>query len=61
MLRLAESAWSTAPDLRLDLDEEGIPMSTAQNKIAGAPISWGVCEVPSWGYQLPPDRVLTEM
>ena len=27
-------------------------MSTAQNKIAGAPISWGVCEVPGWGYQL---------
>src|SRR3954469_7912468 len=36
-------------------------MSTAQNKIAGAPISWGVCEVPGWGYQLSPDRVLTEM
>ena len=36
-------------------------MSTAPNKIAGAPISWGVCEVPGWGYQLPPDRVLTEM
>jgi len=30
-------------------------------KIAGAPISWGVCEVPGWGYQLPVDRVLTEM
>lgn len=30
-------------------------------KIAGAPISWGVCEVPGWGYQLKPDRVLTEM
>lgn len=30
-------------------------------KIAGAPISWGVCEVPDWGYQLTPDRVLTEM
>jgi inosose dehydratase len=27
-------------------------MSTAQCKIAGAPISWGVCEVPGWGYQL---------
>jgi inosose dehydratase len=36
-------------------------MNTAQNKIAGAPISWGVCEVPGCGYQLPPDRVLTEM
>jgi inosose dehydratase len=30
-------------------------------KIAGAPISWGVCEVPGWGYQLPPARVLAEM
>ena len=30
-------------------------------KIAGAPISWGVCEVPGWGYQLEPERVLTEM
>jgi inosose dehydratase len=31
------------------------------HKIAGAPISWGVCEVPGWGYQLAPDRVLREM
>jgi inosose dehydratase len=30
-------------------------------KIAGAPISWGVCEVPGWGYQLPAGRVLSEM
>lgn len=29
--------------------------------IAGAPISWGVCEVPGWGYQMSPERVLTEM
>src|SRR4051795_12143716 len=29
--------------------------------IAGAPISWGVCEVPGWGPQLGPDKVLTEM
>jgi sugar phosphate isomerase/epimerase len=36
-------------------------MSTAQCKIAGAPISWGVCEVPGWGYQFPADRVLNEM
>jgi inosose dehydratase len=31
------------------------------NRIAGAPISWGVCEVRGWGYQLSPARVLTEM
>ncbi len=30
-------------------------------RIAGAPISWGVCEVPGWGHQMEPDRVLTEM
>jgi inosose dehydratase len=30
-------------------------------KIAGAPISWGVCEVPGWGHQLSPNRVLREM
>lgn len=30
-------------------------------RIAGAPISWGVCEVPGWGHQLAPERVLGEM
>lgn len=30
-------------------------------RIAGAPISWGVCEVPGWGFQLTPERVLSEM
>ncbi len=30
-------------------------------KIAGAPISWGVCEVPNWGHQMSPERVLKEM
>lgn len=34
---------------------------SATIKIAGAPISWGVCEVPGWGHQLDPERVLTEM
>jgi inosose dehydratase len=32
-----------------------------ERKLAGAPISWGVCEVPGWGHQLPPERVLAEM
>ena len=31
------------------------------DKIAGAPISWGVCEVPGWGHQMGPERVLREM
>lgn len=30
-------------------------------KIAGAPISWGVCEADNWGYQMDPDRVFAEM
>lgn len=36
-------------------------MAAAADRIAGAPISWGVCEVPGWGYQLSPERVLGEM
>jgi inosose dehydratase len=36
-------------------------MSSIADRIAGAPISWGVCEVPGWGHQLPPARVLGEM
>ncbi len=31
------------------------------SRIAAAPISWGVCEVPGWGRVLPPDTVLAEM
>lgn len=34
----------------------GTPLRTA-----GAPISWGVCEVPGWGRQLDRSRVLAEM
>jgi inosose dehydratase len=30
-------------------------------KVAGAPISWGVSELPAWGHRLPPERVLREM
>ncbi len=30
-------------------------------RMATAPISWGICEVPGWGHQLPVDRVLNEM
>jgi inosose dehydratase len=31
------------------------------DKIAGAPISWGISEVPGWGYQLTPGQVLKDM
>jgi len=40
------------------------PMFVTTNpldRIAGAPISWGVCEVPGWGHQLPAERVLGDM
>ena len=36
-------------------------MSDLLDRVAGAPISWGVCEVPGWGHQLGVERVLTEM
>lgn len=30
-------------------------------RVASAPISWGICEVPGWGAMLPTRRVLAEM
>jgi inosose dehydratase len=36
-------------------------VSAIADRIAGAPISWGVCEVPGWGVCLDRDRVLGEM
>lgn len=33
---------------------------SGEARVAGAPISWGVIEVPDWGYQMTPDRVLRE-
>ncbi len=35
--------------------------ATITRRIAGAPISWGVCEVPNWGYQLPAETVFGDM
>lgn len=46
-------------DLGADAPADG-PLITA-DRLGGAPISWGVCEVPGWGVMLPVDRVLTEM
>jgi inosose dehydratase len=36
-------------------------MADIDNRLAAAPISWGVCEVPGWGHQLEPERVFGEM
>jgi inosose dehydratase len=41
--------------------ETGVHASGLDARLAAAPISWGVCEVPGWGLQLSPDRVLSEM
>lgn len=35
--------------------------SSVRQRIAAAPISWGVCEVPGWGYQMEPADVLQQM
>jgi inosose dehydratase len=37
------------------------PHGDLMARVAGGPISWGVCEVPGWGLQLPVGRVLDEM
>jgi len=34
---------------------------TIVDRLAGAPISWGVCEVPGWGWQPDPATVLSQM
>ena len=36
-------------------------MSEPSLRLAGAPITWGVCEVPGWGCQLAAERVLREV
>src|SRR5689334_18610230 len=36
-------------------------MTDIAARIAGAPISWGVCEVPGWGWQYDAATVLAEM
>ena len=36
-------------------------MSDFLSRVASAPISWGICEVPGWGAMLPQKRVLAEM
>jgi inosose dehydratase len=36
-------------------------VSNVRSRIAGAPISWGVCEVPGWGWQYDAGTVLTQM
>jgi inosose dehydratase len=46
--------------MRRELHGNG-PEAEHGRLLAGAPISWGVCELPGWGRQLEPERVLAEM
>ena len=36
-------------------------LASIDDRLAGAPISWGACEVPGWGIMPSADRVLAEM
>jgi inosose dehydratase len=36
-------------------------MSSIKDRIAAAPASWGICELPGWGYQFGVERVLSDM
>lgn len=38
-----------------------LSLGPLDGRVAAAPISWGICEVPGWGEMLPSDRVLGEM
>jgi inosose dehydratase len=44
-----------------EADRSPVAARDSGRLLAGAPISWGVCEVPGWGRQLEPERVLAEM
>ena len=37
------------------------PRRRSIERLAGAPISWGACEIPGWGVMPSPERVLAEM
>jgi inosose dehydratase len=46
---------------RANVAASGTVNGSIMARVAGAPISWGICEVPGWGMQLPVGRVLGEM
>lgn len=50
---------STSPDRAIP--DRAIPDRSFLGRVASAPISWGICEVPGWGAMLPTPRVLQEM
>jgi inosose dehydratase len=42
-------------------DQPAVASPAFARRIAGAPISWGACEVPGWGLMPDPETVLSEM
>jgi inosose dehydratase len=40
---------------------EPLALTASRERLAGAPITWGVCEVPGWGPMMGAERVLGEM
>jgi inosose dehydratase len=51
----------THPSTQRGTGRLGGTRRSVSERVAGAPISWGVCEVPDWGFQLDADTVLTQM
>ncbi|MFN0283470.1 MAG: TIM barrel protein [Kineosporiaceae bacterium] len=59
-VRLDASAFEVAPPGRRAAS--AVPDGALLGgRLAGAPISWGVCEVPGWGHVLPVELVLSQM
>src|SRR5213076_1485417 len=50
------SPLERSKNIRSDDRDEGL-----LSRVAAAPITWGECEVPGWGHQMSPGRVLHEM
>jgi inosose dehydratase len=59
--RIADSVNQLPPTADVAIIDAPDPERVGlRDRIAGAPITWGVCEVPEWGHQLTPERVLGE-
>jgi inosose dehydratase len=46
---------------RSKANRSGAGRKAFRERLVGAPISWGVCEVPGWGFQMERERVLAEL
>lgn len=57
MLRKVPTVWHTFGTFQ----RKAVRLSGFLSRVASAPISWGICEVPGWGEMLPTERVLSEM